>query len=336
MMDRLALLCLVFLGACANQPLAPAKEAVISSPQLDKVVADNHPATLGVYAMELGSKKDLGINADRPMPMQSVFKLPLAIFIMDAADKGGMRLDERITLTPYDISVHYSPISEAFPSKKDYTLEELVRAVVVDSDNAAADLLLKRIGGPPALTRFFKDRGIGSFRLDRYEYELQPQTYGLTTTQFANRAAYIAERNAVPIKRQRAAIQAYLADPRDTVSARDMVRLLTMLDGGKMLSPASTAKVMRMMEETTSAPGRIKAAVPDGATLYHKTGTGATVDGINGASNDVGIVRLPDGRKIAMAVFFAGSTRTPPERDAVIADTSRLLISGLAPGSAVP
>ena len=329
-MLRLALLPLLALAACATGSQSGSIAA------LDQLAVRNQPAMLGAYALDLSSKEARGVNEDQPMPMQSVFKLPLAIFIMDAADKGRMRLDERITLSADDISVHYSPISEAYPKRKDYTLEELVRAVVVDSDNAAADLLLKRIGGPATLTRFFGDKGIGSFRLDRYENELQPQTWGLTTTRFANRAAYVEARNALSPEQQRAAIRSYLTDPRDRVSARDMVRLLAMLDQGQLLSAASASKVMEMMRQTPSGPDRIKAALPEGAILYHKTGTGADVQGINGASNDAGIVQLPDGRKIAVAVFFAGSARPAPERAAVIADAARLLISDLAPGSSVP
>src|SRR3546814_2169292 len=89
-----------------------------------------------------------GVNAEKPMPMQSVFKLPLAIAVMDAADKGKLSLDDTVSLAREQLSVAHSPIAEAFPERTDYTIEALIRAAVAQSDNTAADLLLKRIGGP--------------------------------------------------------------------------------------------------------------------------------------------------------------------------------------------
>src|SRR3546814_6692536 len=121
-----------------------------------------------------------GVNAEKPMPMQSVFKLPLAIAVMDAADKGKLSLDDTVSLAREQLSVAHSPIAEAFPERTDYTIEALIRAAVAPSDNHAADLLLKRIGGPQALTRFFPRRGPERFRVDRSEYELPPQTVGLS------------------------------------------------------------------------------------------------------------------------------------------------------------
>src|SRR3546814_20702129 len=99
---------------------------------------------------------------------------------MDAADKGKLSLDDTVSLAREQLSVAHSPIAEAFPERTDYTIEALNRAAVAQSDNTAADLLLTRIGGPQALTRFFQRRGTESFRRDRYEYALQPPTVGLS------------------------------------------------------------------------------------------------------------------------------------------------------------
>src|SRR3546814_9033114 len=87
-----------------------------------------------------------GVNAEKPMPMQSVFKLPLAIAVMDAADKGKLSLDDTVSLAREQLSVAHSPIAEAFPERTDYTIEALIRAAVAQRDNTAADLHLKRTG----------------------------------------------------------------------------------------------------------------------------------------------------------------------------------------------
>src|SRR3546814_8681017 len=81
----------------------------------------------------------------------------------------------------------------------------------------------------------------------------------------------------VPVEAQRAALRIYLADPRDRVSPADMVQILSMLAKGQLLSPASTEKLMGILESTTTGTDRLKAGAPHGATVYHKTGAGATV-----------------------------------------------------------
>jgi beta-lactamase class A len=269
------------------------------------------------------------------MPMQSVFKLPLGIFVFHKAAEGAFSLDEKVTLTEDDISPLYSPISARFAEKKVYTIEELVAVTVAQSDNAAADLLMKRTGGPEALTRFFQERGFKDFRVDRYEYEMQPQSVGapplpprMTPQQYSE------VRQKVPLARQQAAMTLYLADPRDRMSPATAARMLAALDVGKLLSPELTKKMMAILEGTTTGPGRLKAGIPEGAKIYHKTGTGASVEGVNAATNDIGIIALPDGRKLAVAVFLAGAELPAKQREAVIADVASFATGAPAGGNA--
>ena len=320
------------LAACSPEspPSPPPADTVASG--LEALAARVQPGTLGVAILDISTGRMRGINADQPMPMQSVFKLPLAIAVMDAADKGRLSLDEEVTLTRDQLSVAHSPIAEAFPGRTDYTIEELIRAAVAQSDNTAADILLKRIGGPEALTRFFQERGIESFRVDRYEYELQPQSVGLPefTGQWIGSDAITEAKEQLPLDRQRAALRIYLADPRDRVSPADMVNILAMLANGQLLSPESTQKLMDILESTSTGTDRLKAGVPEGATVYHKTGTGASVDGVASAINDVGIIELADGRRLAVAAFLAGSDLSSEDRAAIIAEVARIASSKVA------
>ena len=322
----------VALAACSPEAPAPPPPADTVTPALDALAARAEPGTLGVAILDISTGRMRGINADQPMPMQSVFKLPLAIAVMDAADKGRLSLDEEVTLTRDQLSVAHSPVAEAFPGRTDYTIEELIRAAVAQSDNTAADILLKRIGGPEALTRFFQERGIESFRVDRYEYELQPQSVGLTefTGQWIGSDAITEAKEQLPLDRQRAALRIYLADPRDRVSPADMVNILAMLANGQLLSPESTQKLMDILESTSTGTDRLKAGVPEGATVYHKTGTGASVDGVASAINDVGIIELADGRRLAVAAFLAGSDLPAGDRAAIIAEVARIASSKVA------
>ncbi len=327
MLKRVLLLLLPFaLAACQDEAPPPAPAADTVTPALQMLAKKAEPGLLGAAILDLSTGEMKGVNADKPMPMQSVFKLPLAIAVMDAADKGQLSLDDEVTLTRDQLSVAHSPIAEAFPERTDYTVEELIRAAVAQSDNTAADILLKRIGGPQALTRFFQERGLESFRVDRYEYELQPQSVGLPefTGQWIGLDAMLEAKEQVPIEAQRAALRIYLADPRDRVSPADMVQILSMLAKGQFLSPASTEKLMDILESTTTGTDRLKAGAPEGATVYHKTGTGASVDGVASAVNDVGIIELADGRRLAVAAFLAGSDLPPEERAAIIAEVARI------------
>lgn len=327
-MKRVLLLSVVplALAACSSKAPPPEAPADAVTPALEALAAKAQPGTLGIAVMDLATRELRGVNADRPMPMQSVFKLPLAIVVLDAVDRGQLSLDDKVTLTKEQLSVAHSPIADAFPGKSDYTVEELVRAAVAQSDNSAADILMKRIGGPAAVTQFFQRHNIPSFRLDRYEYELQPQLVGLPEFkgQWIGMKAFDEAQAAVPVETQRASLRIYLADPRDRVTPADTVRLLALLADGKLLTPASTAKLMEILEGTVTGADRLKAGIPAGAKLFHKTGTGPTVDGVASATNDVGIIETPDGHRIAVAVYLAGSNLPPEQRAALIAEAARV------------
>lgn len=326
------------LLACGKEEAPPPAVATDQiTPALEQLAEQAKPGTLGVLMLDLATNQARGVNIDKPLPMQSVFKLPLGIFVMHLADQGKLSLDDKIVLTKDQLSPAHSPIAEKFDEKQDYTIEELIRAAVAVSDNSAADILLKRVGGPQALTRFFQERGVQDFRVDRYEYELQPQSVGLPkfTGQWIGGAAITEAKKQLPSESQRAALTLYLADPRDRLSARAGVQILALLDRGKLLSPESTKKMMEILLSTTTGTDRLKAGVPKGE-VYHKTGTGADVEKRNSATNDIGIIVLPDGRRLAVAALLAGSELSPEARAKIIADVARLAATKLAAPTNVP
>ena len=147
---------------------------------------------------------------------------------------------------------------------------------------------------------------------------------------------YDALRESVPIEKQKAAMTLYLADPRDRMSAATAVRMLAALESGKLLPPEMTEKMMAILKGTTTGAKRLKAGLPGEAILYHKTGTGADVDRVNSATNDIGIIELPDGRKLAVAVFLSGSELPSDQREGIIAEAARIATGALAEPAAVP
>jgi len=333
--SKAMMLLLLPLGllACAKEDAPPpAAAADTITPALEQLAERAKPGTLGVLMLDLNTNKGRGVNIDTPLPMQSVFKLPLGIFVLHKLDRGEISLDEKITLTSESLSIAYSPIAEQFEKRKDYTVEQLLRAAVAGSDNTAADILMRRVGGPQALTSFFQERGIKDFRVDRYESELQPQLVGLPkfSGQWIGMEAFFEAQKQVPVPSQRAALTLYLADPRDRISARAAVEMLAMLSRGRLLSKPSTDKMMEILRSSGTGAKRLKAGVPKGAVVYHKTGTGPDVESRNSATNDIGIIELTEGRRIAVAALLSGSELPQEQREKIIAEVARIASTGFA------
>lgn len=293
-------------------------------------IAGRAAGALGVGVINLDSGESWQWEPERRFPMQSVFKLPLAAAVLSEADAGRLLLSERIYLLGEQLSPQHSPIASAWPARRDYSYDELFTAMVVDSDNTAADVLMKRIGGPGAVTAWLTSKRVPELRVDRYERELQPTVYGMASFRPGWRydAAFAAAKAAVPPAARMLAMRAYMADPRDTSTPRGMLEFLQMLDREELVSPASTKRLLELMGKTTRAPGRIKAGLPKGAFLAHRPGTSGVDQGLSTAHNDVGIFVLPDKRAYGLAVFLSGSTLDDAGRDAIIADVTRAAVKG--------
>lgn len=338
-LDRRALLALVpaaLLAGCEPGMRTTASTTPkLHIETLNKVIAGlaerAQPGALGVGLVNLESGQTFTFNGERRFPMQSVFKLPLGAAVLAEVDAGRLRLDEPLVLTAEQLSALYSPIAEGYPARRDYTLDELLVAAVSNSDNTAADILMKRIGGPGAVTAWLVAKHVTEIRVDRYERELQPEVYGLPSfrPEWRLRPAYAAAFEAVPPAVRLAHMQAYMTDPRDTATPRGMVEFLQALDRGELISPASTRRLIQLMSQTSRGGARIRAGLPTDAFLAHRPGTGGEDQGLSVAHNDVGIFRLADKRTYALAVFLSGSTLSEPERDALIAEVTRAAVRGV-------
>jgi beta-lactamase class A len=102
-----------------------------------------------------------------------------------------------------------------------------------------------------------------------------------------------------------------------------MTHLLKLLLTGKVLSEQSTALLMKYMIESTPGKNRLKGLLPAGTTVAHKTGTGGTVDGMTSATNDTGIITLPNGKHLAITVFVSDSHANEADRESTIAKIAR-------------
>jgi beta-lactamase class A len=287
---------------------------------------------LGVGLVDLTGGDTWSWRGDEPFPMQSVYKLPIALAVLTATDEGRLNLDDSIALGREDLSIQWSPIAWEFKEERaTYTARQLVEHALQLSDNTASDVLLRLAGGPSPVTALLHRHGISGMRVDRPEREMQPEALGLPPFQpeWANEPALAAALNDLPPSVRRAALVAYLADIRDTATPKAAAQLLAKLARGELVSGPTTRVLLDILAGTRTGGSRIKAGVPEGSIVAHKTGTAMDVLGTGPAVNDVGIVTLPDGRRIAVAVFVAGSDHPLAERERLIAAATRAAIEAL-------
>jgi len=298
--------------------------------EVTRLALQARPGILGFGLMNLESGQHWTLNGEHLFPMQSVFKAILGAAALSEVDAGRLSLAETIAIDGKQLSPPFSPIAEAWPGRTIYTADELLVAAVSDSDNTAADVLMKRIGGPGAVNAWLQGKSLNGLRIDRYERELQPEAHGMASFREAWKGpAFAAAMATVPPEARRRAQAAYLRDPRDTASPNGMLGFLARLDGGELLSEASTLRLMSIMAHSPRGAERLKAGFPKDAAFAHKTGSSGTDLGVTAAYNDVGVLTLPDRRSYAVAAFLTGSTAPEPARAALMADLGRVVAASL-------
>ncbi len=257
-------------------------------------IAQSAQGRVGASAelLETGQRL-VSFHASEHFPMQSVYKLPIAMAALRQVDRGQLRLDAeiRVDKSEYVPKSSHSPLRDAHPNGATVTLRELLRLAVSESDGSASDLLLRLLGGSQAVMVFLRDIGIHDVQVQDTEKRM-------------------AEDNTVQYRNW--------ATPDGALSVlRDLLE-------SSALSPASRDLVLEFMTESTTSPGRIKGLLPAATVVAHKTGSSGTRAGLTAATNDIGIVTLPDGRHMAIAIFVSDSKADDAARDAVIARIARL------------
>ncbi len=234
----------------------------------------------------------VSVHGDKVFPMQSVYKLPIAMAVLHEVDEGRLRLGQEVEITPHELEPAslYSPIRDKFPTGTKLTLHELIGYAISQSDNVASDILLKLAGGPQAVTKFL--RGLG-----------------------------LDEVTVAASEREMAADEG--AQYRNWATPRGAVKMLAVLHKGAGLSPRSQAVLSAAMTATITGKNRIPGLMPPGTVVAHKTGTSATVRGRTAATNDIGIITLPDGKNLAVAVFICDSSGDLESRESTVARIAR-------------
>ncbi len=242
-----------------------------------------------------GTPLDCDFNAGAKLPMQSVYKLPIAMTVLHEVEQGRLNLTEQVRFLPSDLisSGQHSPLRDAHPQGGvDVPLVELLRLAVEESDGVASDILLRVIGGPRVADAYIRSLGIDDIRIVDTEKSLSRDV----TAQYRN-----------------------YAEP------QALVALLRLLADRSPLSASNTQQLMGWMIETKIGEHRIPGSLPLGTVAAHKTGTSGEDRGVTHATNDVGLITLPCGQQLAVAVMIEDSPESEDAREAVIAEITRAI-----------
>lgn len=284
------------------------------------------PGRTGIAVQRIDGDWALARRGEEYFPQQSVSKTWVALTLLSAVDAGRVRLTDRVTIGPQDLTLFHQPIATRVQREGSVTttLGDLLELSITGSDNTANDSILRSIGGPDAVRRFIDSNRLGRIRFGPGERLLQSRIAGLDWQQrYSLGRAFQTARAALPVDVRRAAMDRYLADPEDGASPLAITAALARLARGDLLSDASTRLMLGTLARVTSGPQRLRAGVPAGWTVAHKTGTGQDLNGMATGYNDIGILTAPDGTRYAVAVMLANTTASVPERMQLMQAVSR-------------
>ncbi|HYH06660.1 MAG TPA: class A beta-lactamase [Thermoanaerobaculia bacterium] len=258
-------------------------------------------AVIGLTAIHFESGRRVSVRGSERFPMGSVYKFPIALAVLRRVDSGTLSLERSVTIEPRDFAPGWSPLRDkANGEPVTLTVRELLRHMVLISDNTASDALLREVGGPRAVSTRMAELGFGGIRVDRSETEMARDL------------------------RAPGGVERYAVDVRDTSTPDDMAALLSAFWKGRDgLSRESHEFLVRLMIETETGKRRLKAAMPAGATIAHKTGT------MPGTVNDAGIV-VVDGETYVIVVFTKKGTSKEEVREEDLARAARAAFKAVA------
>lgn len=258
--------------------------------QIGRIAADAH-GKVSVACSLPGTPLDCDLDPSAHPPMQSVFKLPLALTILQQVERGKYTLDQPIRFQKSDLILPkpYSPLQDKYPEAGvNVPLRDLLQMTVSQSDNTAADLLLRLAGGSKIVDDYVVSLGVTGFQLRDGERNLHRD---------------------------------HSLQYRNWFEPQGAVRLLRTISDHSPLTTEHTQLLLEWMR-SSRAP-RLGLDLPEGTPVAHKAGTSDIDHGIAAATNDIGLIALPDGRELAVAVFLTDSTADEPTRVRVIARIGR-------------
>lgn len=277
----------------------PSQKPTPADKQNDKLqkqieqIASAAKGRVGVAAEVLETGESVSLNPHGQFPMQSVYKLPIAMAVLAQVDNGKLSLEQKVPVEKSDFVRigQASPVRDRYPNGVELTVSELLRFTVSDSDGTTSDVLLDLVG-VEAVTKYLNELGINEIIVANSEKEIGRDR----ETQYRNWA-----------------------------SPQGAVQLLRSLHERRGLSEQSQQLLLKHMTETPTSARRLKGLLPKTVAVAHKTGTGGVYDGVAPATNDIGLIPLPNGRHLAIAVFVSDARADLVTRERVIAKIAKAI-----------
>jgi len=241
---------------------------------------------IGLYAENLTTGTKIAWRADERMAMCSTFKASLAAFVLARIDRGEDRLDDTVSYSAADL-LDYAPVAKENLAKGAMSVDEMCKAMVEFSDNTFANLLLARVGGPAALTGFWRATGDSISRLDHNEPELNFMPPG---------------------------------DPRNTTTPIAMADTLRRVVLGEVLTPASRDRLTGWMVNCKTGANRLRAGLPKDWKIGDKTGN----NGVD-AAGDIAVVWPRANVPVVICAYTRGGTPTKDQLETVFAAIGRMV-----------
>ena len=259
--------------------------------QLNQIIASKN-ATVGISIKSIEDKDTLSINGNLKAPLMSVFKFHIALTVLNQVDEGKLSLEQKIFIKKKDLHENtWSPMREDYPEGNMYlTLDKLLRYTVSHSDNNGCDILIKLVGGTKVIQKFINKQGIKDFviKVNEQQMETWKNLYVNTTTPLIT------------------------------------TELLEKFYKGEVLKEETTKYLYEIMVETSRGLTWMKAGLPEGTELAHRTGISGTNDNnLRVAMNDIGIVKLPNGKHFILSVYLKEITETKEDTEKIIADIAK-------------
>jgi len=309
--------------SATSQTIAPITDVV--NIHLEKElerIAKLAKGKVGISAVHLESGKRISMNLHEKYPMASTVKIAIAVQLFTKIEKGELSLMTMVDLQPSDLHPGSGTLDVLFAKPGvQLSVQNLLELMMTISDNSATDILLRLAGGQQAVMERLKTLGIADMSVDRTIIQLIADLEGITLPaeeQWVHGFYDSLWKNTTPESRLAAELK-LRNDPRDTSTPDAMVNLLTQIYNGKALKPQSRDLLLAVMERCKGGLARLKGYLPPETVVAHKTGS------LNAsATDDVGIITLPDGAgHVAIAVFVASSAQPLAEREQTIAHLTR-------------
>ncbi len=282
-----ALIVLVFLAPAFSQAL---NDAGLRR-QIEQI-AGPVKGIVGVSIKNVETGDTLSYHGAARLVMHSVMKFPIALTVLHWVDTGKLQLGQRIHVTRRELRKDtWSPLRDKYPKGGEFPISKLLRYMVSQSDNNACDILLKVLDGPKTVQAYLLQLGIKDIAVRASELDMA----SAWELQYANWCEPV-----------------------------EMTDLLDHFYRHKILTKATTDTLYKMMLSTTTGAKRLKSLLPPGTAVAHKTGTSPTnADGLSPATNDVGIITLPNGKHLVISVFVCNSNSDQTIREGTIAKIAK-------------